>query len=134
MKNQSQWLQKLWTTLNKMMGHKWIPSVTPQPGKRVDTWQPPRALDWNPVSQAPFKDSQGQKMFTHSEFKIPTERKYKTILNYYRNFDSTPSIIRKSPCPKKTIIPHSHQWETNSLTFLDSKHIPPTKQLRRRKE
>ena len=25
MKNQSKWLQKLWTTLSKMMGHKWIP-------------------------------------------------------------------------------------------------------------
>ena len=35
--------------------------VTPRPRKRVDTWQPPRALKWDPVSQAPFKDSQGQK-------------------------------------------------------------------------
>ena len=27
--------------------------------KRVDTWQPPRALEWDPVSQAPSKNSQG---------------------------------------------------------------------------
>ena len=35
--------------------------VTPRPRKRVDTWQLPRALKWDPVFQAPFKDSQGQK-------------------------------------------------------------------------
>ena len=27
--------------------------------KRVDTWQPPRAFEWVPVSQGPSRDSQG---------------------------------------------------------------------------
>ena len=32
--------------------------VTPQPEK-VNTWQPPHALEWVPIFQAPSKDSQG---------------------------------------------------------------------------
>ena len=105
MKNQSQWLQKLWTTLNKMMGHKWIPSVTPQPGKRVDTWQPPRALECDPVSQAPFKDSQGQKIFTHSEFKIPTEiiYNYSKLLSKFRQHSVYNTEI---PLPKENNLYH----------------------------
>ena len=37
--------------------HLWLLS-RPDPG-RADTWQPSRALEWDPVSQAPSKDSQG---------------------------------------------------------------------------
>ena len=43
--------------------------VTPRPGE-VDKWQPPRALEWVPVFQAPFKDSQGIVISTHYELKI----------------------------------------------------------------
>ena len=39
-------------------GKKSSEVVTPRPGK-VDTWQTPLALEWDPVSRTPSKDSQG---------------------------------------------------------------------------
>ena len=35
--------------------------------ERIDTWQPSRVLEWDPVSQAPSKDSQGIMIFTRYE-------------------------------------------------------------------
>ena len=42
--------------------------------KRVDMWQPPRALEWDPVSQAPFKNSQGTMISILYELKLSQEK------------------------------------------------------------
>ena len=77
-----------------------IEIVTPRPEKRVDTWQPPLVLEWDPVSQAAFKESQGKMISIHYELKIPT----KITFNYSEllpKFRQHPVYNTKIPLPKE---------------------------------
>ena len=89
---------------------------------RADTWQPSRALEWDPVSQVPSKDSQGPKISTRYKLNLPIKINKSNNLSFCQNFDRTPPTIWESPCPKKTIynaIPSmgNHQIQGNLSWF-----------------
>ena len=93
--------------------------VTPRPGE-VDTWQPPRALVWDPVFQAPFKDSQGLWYpLSNNLIYYMRKKNHKTKLSFCQKFGRTPSIIRWSPCPRKTIYNSSPTMGSQLLTVLN---------------
>ena len=94
-------------------------SVTPRPekGRHVATAARPRV---GPSFPSSIQGLASIMISTHYELKISLEKKYLTILNYYRNFDRTPSITRESPCPKKTVyttFPSMGNHQSNSPRY-----------------
>ena len=96
--------------------------VTSRPGKAY-TWQSPCTFKWNLVSQAPFKDPQGNELIFNL-INYPKDPVYAFKKNFCRKFGRTLFKIQVSPCPKKTIYrPHPHQWEALILIVLKYHNI-----------
>ena len=80
-------------------------NVSRPDSKKVDTWQLPCALEWDPVSQAPFKDSQDNMISTHYELKIPIEITF-IYIKLLPKFRLNPVYNTGIPLPKENSLYH----------------------------
>ena len=98
-------------------------------------WQPPRALEWVPVSKLHPRTRKAYDILTRLEGNsLPKVQNIKYIKIFEKN-SAAFHLKHRYPLAqeKQFITPHSHQWETISMSIQITQHNPPTKQLCRRK-